>query len=821
MKRVLKGLAVLIFAVVPLLLLAGGAGLLWLSRSLPEPSGTVEIPGLLESVTIGRDGEGVPHVTASTREDVYAGLGFAHAQDRLWQMEVSRMAGQGRLSEIFGEATVDTDIWLRTVDMAGAAAASYKAFPDEAKRALEAYARGVNAWLEREPRLFAARLPPEFIALGHEPEPWQPQDAVTVVKMMSVGLASNVAEEVERLAFARAGMTVGEIEDLIPPHPGIDPPALPDLMALLEMKPADALEQARMERKGSLASVPDVGLTGRGASNNWVVAGNRTETGSPILANDPHLGLSAPSVWYLAHLRVEPEEGEPRNLVGATLAGAPLVLLGRNDDLAWGFTNTGADVQDLFIERLHPDDATRYETPEGWRPFDTRKETVIVKDGESITFKRRATRHGPVMPADYRGLGALLPENRVAALAWTALASDDTTMLAGLAVWDFRTVAEFQEGMADFVTPMQSIVLADTRGNIGLVAPARVPVRDPANAVMGRAPVPGWEATYDWKGTVDYADLPRITNPEKGAIGTANSRIVDDSYGQMLTLDWDETYRQRRVDQLVVDADKPHGMADSRAAQADVRSLAFATLVPQMLQLVEGREGIDRFVVSALGDWDYEMTREDPEPLIAMAWLRAATEAIFRDDLGAGFERWFQARGQVMENVLGGRTEREWCDRSQSEAVESCGDVLAMALATALNDLEERYGSDRNAWRWGKAHVAIGDHTPFGRVAVLRRLFNVEIESPGGPYTLNRGRTDFTDEVSPFANVHASSYRGIYDLADLDRSTYMISTGQSGNVFSRHYDDLAERWRDVEAIEIPADPDRWRSAAESVWQLVP
>lgn len=820
MKRLLKGLAGLIFVVVPLVVLAAGLGLLWLSRSLPPISGTMTVEGVGAPVTIARDRNGVPHVTGATRADVFAGLGFAHAQDRLWQMEMTRMAGQGRLSEIFGEATIETDVWLRTVGLSEAATASYQGFPEEAKRLLEAYASGVNAWLEREPRLFSSRLPPEFVILGHEPEPWRPEDSVTIVKMMSVSLASNISEEVQRLAFARAGLSPDDIAELLPPLPDAEVPPLPDIENLLEIEGGKTISQAALP-EGQFDALTRVGLTGKGASNNWVVSGDRTDTGMPILANDPHLGLTAPSIWYLAHLRVEPKDGEPQNMVGATLAGSPLVLLGRNDDVAWGFTNTGADAQDLFIERIDPEDPTRYLTPDGWRPFETEEATIRVKGGEDHAFTRRATRHGPVMPENYRGLGALLPEDMVGALAWTALSHDDTTMLAGLNVWDFETVADFQRGMDDFVTPMQSMVIADTAGDIGLVAPARVPVRHEDNAMMGRAPVPGWDETYDWQGWIDYADLPRRTNPPVGAIGTANTRIVDEDYEPMLTMDWDETYRQRRVDELVIDAEGLHTMETSREAQADVHSLAFAALVPAMLGHVEGRDDVDPFVAAVLGDWDYEMVRDGPEPLIAMAWLRETTRTVFADDLGDTFQPWFRARAQVLEDVFAGRTERDWCDDNGTEAGEGCGDVLAAALQAALADLEQRFGDDRTEWSWGAAHVALSEHRPFGDVPLLDRFFNIEVASPGGPYTLNRGRTDFDAEEAPFANRHASSYRAIYDLADLDGSTYMIPTGQSGNVFSGHYSDLAEPWSEVEAITVPADPDRFRDMIDSVWQIVP
>ncbi|WP_404861604.1 penicillin acylase family protein [Georhizobium sp. MAB10] len=821
MKRALKVLIALTFAVLPLALLAAGLGVVWLARSLPPAAGTIQMAGMSGPVTIARDANGVPHISGTARNDVFAALGVAHAQDRLWQMEVARMAAQGRLSEMFGSTTLNTDIFLRSVAIYDASVASLEALAEDDRVALQRYADGVNAWLQRDNRFFASRLPVEFVALGHQPEPWTPADSVAVVKMMSVGLAANIGDEINRLAFARQDLNPEEIAELMPLVPGLDAPALPDLIDLLELRDAAPLREADL-RPQPFGLIEHGGMTGEGASNNWVVSGQRTDTGLPILANDPHLGLSAPSVWYLAHLRVDGADDEAaQNLVGATLAGAPLVLLGRNDNVAWGFTNTGTDVQDLFIEQVRPGEPDRYRTPDGWALFGSREETIVISGAEPHHFTRLSTRHGPVLPPSYRNLDRLLPADHVAALQWTALARDDTTISVGLALWDFATVSDFQAGMEGFVTPMQSIVVADRQGDIGLIAPGRVPVRHPDNLVMGRAPVPGWDAIYDWQGFVDFEALPREINPQVGAIGTANTRIVGDDYPEMLTLDWDEPYRQQRVDALIVDAEDQHTVELSRAAQADVYSPVFAELMPMMLSMAQSEGEGDPFVLALLADWDFQMARERPEPLIAMAWLREATRAIFADDLGSAFDGWFQAHGLVMANVLGGNTRRDWCNDVGTEARETCAAIVRQALDSALSDIERRYGDDRSAWRWGEAHRAVSVHQPFGQVSPLNRIFNVEVESGGGPFTLDRGRTVFSNEDDPFANRHASSYRAIYDLADLDASTFMITTGQSGNIFSRHYSDLAEPWSDVEGLRIDTNPTKYEPSVEGAWQIIP
>ena len=819
MRRIIKALVRFIFVAVPLLVVAAGAGFFWMARSLPPVSGTLQVTALSETVTIARDENGVPHISGATMNDVFAGLGFAHAQDRLWQMEVVRIAAQGRLSELFGEATVDSDIWLRSMGLFDAARQSYDLLSDESRAAVDAYTAGVNAWMSRDGRTFASRLPPEFVILGHTPEPWQPAHTVAALKMMSVTLGRNAADEVMRLAFARLGYSSEDIAELLPLLPGDNAPPLPDLTALLELS-SGPLQISGKEDERNAFLLPLQDQTRKGASNNWVLSGARTESGAPILANDPHLSLSAPSIWYLAHLRLEAGD-DVRNFIGATTPGSPLMLLGRSDTLAWGLTNTGSDVQDIFIEKVNPDNDGEYLTPDGWQAFGSKPETIRIRDGGEQVFTRRWTRHGPVLPPTYLNIGQYLPENTVAALQWVALAADDLTMNAGLKALDATTVEQFQAAMSSYVTPMQSIVIADASGNIGLIAPGRVPVRDPQNAVMGRAPVPGWDATYDWKGSIPFSRLPRQNNPSIGAIGTANTKIVGPDYPYLLTLDWEEPWRQERVDELIVDNRTPQTFAMSRDAQADVRSLAFAELGPKMLALVEGRDGIDVAAVATLKSWDYEMVRDSNAPLIFMAWLRQSMIGVYSDDLGPAFDPWFKARGNVMLNLLDGKTRRDWCDDGRTSEKESCADILAVGLDRAIADLKERYGADRDAWTWGAAHKSAGAHSPFSQVPMLNAFFDVRVDSAGGPFTLDRGRTRLENPDTPFINASGSSYRGIYDFADLDRSTFIQTTGQSGNPFSRHYRDFAVPWSNVEGITIPADPALYEPGIVGTWQLTP
>ena len=819
MMRIVKGLIKLILFATPLVVIAVGVAMLWLSRSQAPVIGSMAIAGIGGEVSITRDENGVPHIKAPTRADVAAGLGVVHAQERLWQMEVSRMAGKGRLSEMFGEATVGTDIWLRTMAIDEAAEASLGVMDPETMAMLEGYARGVNAWMAREPRAFSSRLPPEYLILGYEPEPWTPADTLIAVKMMSISLAANLDEEAMRLGFARLGFDEAEMADLLPYLDVDSPPPMPNLAQLLGLEAGDIGEAVTVVDASASFTEID-GMLGAGASNNWVISGDRTASGMPILANDPHLGLMAPSIWYLAHLEVTEEYDEPRHLVGVTLPGTPVVLLGRGNDIAWGFTNTATDAQDVFIERVNPDNPDEYLTPTGWTAFGQQEEIIKVRGGEAQSFIRRWTRHGPVFPASYKNFDKLLPNNMVAALQWVALAHDDTTASIAPRLFDMRSVEDFQIGFDVFVTPMQSMVVADTTGTIGLVAAGRVPQRDPANRLMGRAPAPGWNAIYDWRGYAPYQAVPRQTNPESGLIATANTKIVGPDYPLHLTFDWDEPYRQQRIETLINGAGEPQTPEMSRDVQADILSPAFAELKPRMLKMLEGKALSDsvRQLADQLARWNSSMARDQAEPLIFIAWLRQAMIRTFEDDLGITFRGWFKARGKVMVRLLDGETARNWCDVKGTEEEEACDQIMVEAFSAAIAELSERYGEDASSWRWGTAHYAKGAHRPFSEVGLLRRFFNVEVESGGGPFTLDRGRTQLQDDADPYANTNAASYRGIFDLSDLDSSTYIQTTGQSGNVFSRHYSDFAQTWADVQSIEIPATDV---AEPEGVWTLTP
>ena len=772
MKIALRTLSALVLV----LLLALTAGYIWLRQSLPQLEGSLALSGLKAPVEIVRDREGVPHIYAGSASDAYFALGFVHAQDRLWQMEMNRRVGSGRLSEALGAASLDTDKFLRTLGVRRVAEATLKALNAETRSQLDAYAAGVNAFLAQR----SGPLPPEFLLTGVKPEPWQSADSVAWIKMMAWDLGANWRTELLRLRLAKK-LSTAQIGEFLPPYPGDAPLAVADFAALYRQLDAS-----------KLAALTLTGLSEDGASNNWVLAGSRTASGKPLLANDPHLGLAAPAVWYFAHLSAPGLE-----VMGATLPGVPAVVLGRNKTIAWGFTNTGPDVQDLYVERV--DDAGQVLAPQGWQKLATRSEVIKVKGQPDVTLTVRSSRHGPLISDVFKPAAAALPQNFALAFAWTTLREDDLSMQAA---GKFATAGNWNEFLAaarDFHSPQQNMVYADMKGNIGYIAPGRVPVRKPENDLKGLAPAPGWDAKYDWDGHIAFKDLPQSYNPASGEIMTANHKIVAKDYPHYITSEWTLPYRAERIQQLL-DASPKHTLQSFAKIQADTVSLQMREILPLLLK-TQATDADAQQVLRALAKWDANMALAGAEPLIVSAWLRELGRLIYADELGDLFDAEWAHRAEFMHYVLadtGGQG--HWCDDVNTPAQETCAEILPRALDLALADLKRRYGEDRTQWRWGDAHFALSEHRPFGRQAQLAKLFDIHVPTPGDTYTVNVGRNTLNKDAAPFASRHAASLRAIYDLADLDKSVYIHSTGQSGNLLSPLYKNFAGRWSRAEYI---------------------
>ncbi len=761
-------------------------------QSVDAHKGDLELVGLTARVEIIRDENSVPHIFGSTEEDVAFGLGVTHAQDRLWQMELFRRVGQGRLAELLGSFALPADRYIRTLNLYGLAQKTVPELSPEMQAVLEAYAAGVNSYLDQRD----IPLPPEFLFMAHIPEPWVAADSVVMIKLLALGLSGNATRELSRARLAEV-LTADQLAAFFPPYPGDAPVALPDYASLYADTPV----------REAAAAIPDVGP--KGASNNWVVDGRHTASGKPLLANDPHLGMLAPSIWYLAHLAYP-----DRNVVGGTIAGVPSVVLGRNDHIAWGYTNTGPDTQDLYVEKLNPDDSNKYLTPDGYQAFEERTETIKVRFGGEETFTVRSTRNGPVLPSDFFGADELIADGHVLSISWTAMTSPDLTIEAGHNITKARNFEEFRNALRPYVAPMQNMVFANVDGEIGFIAPARIPVRDDAHETLGLMPAPGWKPENRWTGTIPFDALPQTFNPPSGQIVTANNKIVSDSYPYSLTKQWDLPYRAERIENLLAES-TAHTVDSFNTMLMDNGSSFAAKFSPMLLNMAS--DAVETAKARArLATWDHRMDGDQAEPILFLSWMRELTRLVYADELGEEFSSRWRFHPVFMEQVLTGVEGQEvWCNNTQTmDITETCPDLVDQALVKALTDAKTRFGEDMDAWRWDEAHPVVNRHIPGSFLPLVGNALTIARPSSGGNHTINRGQHSIGSS-NPFDNIHAAGYRAVYDLADLDASRYMISTGQSGNPFSPDFDHLATIWADGGSISIKTD----RASIEAVSRM--
>lgn len=754
--------------------------------ALPAYSGQLEATGLKAPVEILRDKNAVPHIIAGSLDDAAFALGYVHAQDRFWQMELLRRVGQGRLAELVpsmlvGNGLVESDRTMRGLGIYRKASDSVNALSPAMRTRLEAYAAGVNAWILNDGQQFGLELTLIKLLSGgrYKPEPWRPADSLVWAKLMALGLDGNWRAELLRLRLARK---IGEdgVKFLIEPSGESKDSTLSLVMA--------AVKDIDLERLYRGTDHP--ATRKREASNEWVLAGAHTVSGRPLLANDPHLGFAFPGVWYLARL-----VGPGFDIRGATSPGSPVVVLGHNGTIGWGFTTTNLDSQDLFVERVDPTDPNRYITPDGARPFAVREETIKVAWGDPITLRVRETRHGPVIDDFVSRIDKLVPQGHVLALQATALDGADTSAEGFARLGLAQNWEEFLAAARRIASPMQNIVYADTMGNVGLISPAKVPIRRKGDGSM---PVPGWTPEYDWAGFVPFDELPRIYNPAGGIIVNANARLVPDDYRHFISRDWAEPYRQRRADRLLREVDR-HPVYGMIVMQADNMSLDAADMLPWLLK------GAPRSARAAqaqelLRRWNLFMLASRPEPLIYNAWIAELQRSLLVDELGEElYGSLAPPNVPLMLRIL--RDKPGWCDDGGTKQTETCEDMIAQALDRALDWISRRQGPDIAKWQWGREHQAVHRHPLFDSVPLLRDLASVRFDSDGGAQTLNRATPSFRGR-RPFDAVHGAGYRGIYDFSDLENSRFAMPLGQSGNMLSPWARNFVESWQKLGYVEI-------------------
>ena len=740
-------------ALVVLILVAAGAIAAMLYSTLPG-SGGAAIPGLSAPVTIDVDRDGVPRIRAKNALDAAAALGWLHARDRMFEMDLTRRSAAGELSELAGPATLRLDRLTRTLGLRPAAEAELAVLDSATRSMLEAYARGVNARIAQRGRFVA----PEFVAFG-APKPWAPVDSLLWGKTMAMYLSGNWRAELDRLRLS-ANHTPAEIDALWPAPPVAGEP-----------QAANAARAA-----GRLAAVlptfPDAFTLPSVASNAWAVDGRDTAHHAPLLAGDPHLGFGLPGFWYLA--RIETPDGV---LVGATAPGLPFLVLGHNGHIAWSITTTGADTQDLFVETPAGEG---YATPDGPRPFARRTEVLHIRGRPDETFVVRSTRHGPLV-SDIVGPGGPL-----LALSAGGLLPDDHAAAGLFALNRATTIYAAGAAAAAVTAPVQNLIVAD-HDRIGFFVMGRIPVRRAGN---GRFPVAGADGAHDWIGWASGMALPHVVAPASGRIVNANDRIAPESFTPEIGLDGYGDWRAKRIRERI-DLDRPRDPAAMVAIQMDTVDLWARALLPR-LRAVPPTDARAARVLALLTGWDGQANRNAPQPLIVNDWLRR----FVADVLAA---RGITDRGEAAA---------PWPDLAAHALLDDpaycpggCERFLSGTLSATSADLSARYGDDPAGWRWGTAHEAVFAHPLLRFIPVLGPLTEARIAAPGDETTVDRGGF-----AGPgFQDVHGPAFRGAYDLGDLDASRFVVAPGQSGNPLSGHSRDFVERWRDGGTIMIGSD----------------
>lgn len=789
------------------------------SRSLPEYQKTLETAGVSAPVEIVRDNANVPHIFGGTDADVFFALGYAHAQDRLWQMITLRRTAQGRLSEVFGRGTLGVDKLLRRLDFYTLAVQSAQSQDARTTAALRAYSNGVNTRIDEINRESLGRGAPEMFLFPNAIAPWQPADSIALQKLMAVQLSGHLEEEVLRARTSLALADERRLSDILPDAPGTGVAALPEYAALVPG--TQRFAATTQPPKHPLSPFPRRALAG--ASNAWAAAPSRSASGGTLLANDPHLGLSAPSIWYLA--RLELSSG---GVIGGTIPGIPTILTGRSDDLGWGLTSAYVDDQDVFIEQLNPDNPEEYRTPDGYKSFVTRKSIIKIANEPPVTLTLRWTDNGPVLPGTHYNLGTVTPAGHVAALSWTALSSRDTSMTAAVSIMFAKSVQGAIDAVELYLSPAQNLTLAD-RQTIALKTIGAIPRRDVAHQSKGRMPSLGWRPQNRWQGRLPYASNPVFFSPTGGIVGNTNNKMLERPFPQHVSYVWGDTQRIQRWQRLM-QGRQVHTRDSFIEAQLDTVSFTARSLLPLVgadlwftgNAAPEGTpERLRQRALTLLAEWNGEMNEHLPEPLIYSAWLRALQVRLIQDELGPLADEYTHIEPLFIERVF-----RDvdgagvWCDVIQSAPKESCTDMARLALDDALLWIAEKYGTQLESLRWGDAHQATHDHQVLGKVPLLRYFVNIRQSTSGGDNTLQRGRTSGTDP-DPFQNVHAAGFRGVYDFADPDSSVFVIATGQSGHFLSRFYDDMAQLWRRGEYVPMSLDPKLARAASVGITRLVP
>jgi penicillin G amidase len=750
------------------------------TRSFPEYDATLTIPALNQPVTICRDDYGVPHIMASNEYDAYFAVGIVHAQDRLWQMEITRRAGQGRLAEILGPDAVDIDKLFRTLGFTPFVQEVYHTLEPSYRQILEAYSAGVNFIIDES----KGKFPIEFDILQFEPEPWEPIHTLLIAKLMAYELSlawrvdAALGQVFEKLEFDLAIATL----------PGYSPGAsviVPD--ELRNYRYSDAMTEIhRIDTKYRTFA----GIQGSHVgSNSWVISGKLSASGKPMLANDPHLGLASPSRWYELSIHGDSE----LHVGGMTFAGVPLVIIGRNNAIAWGLTSVMADDADFYFEEIDTTDIPRYRIDDAWRDLIIREEEIKVKNHNPIRFMVYETHRGPLIQS-MLGIQPGLWDEQAISMRWTA--REPTYELKTFyGINKATTYEQFRESLRFFTAPGQNFIYADTAGNIAYRAAVKIPIRPHGNPML---PFPGWDSRYDWTGYVPFEQLPELYNPPDGIIATANNKIVDDSYPYYITQMWEPPSRIERIMELLQNSEI-FVIPDFQRMQNDYISIHARTIVPYILQAFEGTPIDDQDISRTLSyfrSWNFYFGPEDvPTTIFNVFWVNLIQNT-FQPRMGEDLFREYIGLSNIPLRAITQLLDApnsDWFNNPQTGQRENRDDVIRKSLTDAIHFLRSELGNDIRTWQWGSIHTLTLEHT-FGQRSPIDKIVNIgPLPIGGAGTTINNGEYLL---YRPYKNILGPSMRFIVDMANPTEAYTVIPTGQSGQPLHRHYNDQTQLWLD-------------------------
>jgi penicillin G amidase len=747
-----------------------------ITKSHPNISGTETVPGIKSEVSVYRDNYGVPHIYANSDHDAYYAVGYVHAQDRLWQMELIRRAGEGRLSEILGEPALKIDKMFRTLGLWRQAQKSVSTVDEKTRLALEAYADGVSEYIASH----RGKYPIEFDVLNAEPEPWTVAHSLLVSRLMAWELNYSrwvdivLGKLVENLGTAKAS-------EIFPTWPEGAPLIIPeDLKGKKSAAMADQLLKADQAFRHLLGNV---GM--ESGSNAWVVSGAKSVTGKPILANDPHLLFSTPGRWYELHV-VSPDV----DVMGASIAGVPFVVIGRNQSIAWGVTNAMLDDEDFYVEDVdsvqYP---TRYRFNGAWRSVEQRVDTILIKNNPPVLLTTYLTHRGPIVN---RMEPAAQFSRQLLSMRWVGHDNSDEAH-ALFMINRAHSWKEFLEGLSHFGVPAQNFVYGDVDGNIGYHTGGRIPIRKTKSATL---PFPGWTDEFDWKGYVPFEQMPQSFNPPEGYIATANNKIISDAFPHYVSNLWEPDWRIKRISEVLRGQER-FTVEDMQRLQQDVFSPQARELVPIILKAYEASPTPPADAQTALAyfrNWNFEMKANDVATTLFQSFLVRMVRNTFEDEMGPQLLGVYDTLATIplaAITKLMKKGSSAWFDDIRTPQIETMDEIVRRSVEDGIRDLKAKFGGEIKEMRWGTAHQVEFPHV-FGSHELLRRIFSIGPFPVGGSHsTVNKGDYRLSD---PFSNHVGPSTRQVFDLSNGNNTRSVTPPGQSGQVFQHHYDDQIPLW---------------------------